>query len=67
MNPGQQVVIMVIDNGVVCQHPPLSPLEGVVPTPEQQPKQQQNTAVALKSFNELETYLKGLELFQDEA
>ena len=65
MSPGNQVAIVVIDNGVVVQHPPL--VSNVVGIDGDKPTPQRNVAAHKGTFDELCEYLKSLELFQDEA
>lgn len=64
MTAGQQVSIVVINNGVIVQH---APTGIALFTKEGQPQPQQNIANHIASFDALISYLKSLELFQDEA
>jgi hypothetical protein len=63
MEPGNQVMLVVINNGVIVQHP----LKPKVIDVGEQPQLQRNLAVHKASFNELVAYLRDLDLFQDEA
>ncbi len=63
MNAGSQVMIVVIDNGVVVQH--LSQVSLI--DAEGKPQQAQNLAVHKGDFESLCAYLKTLKLFQDEV
>ena len=63
MNAGQQVMLVVINNGVVVQHPPPVSLIDA----EGNPQQTQNLAIHKGSFADLVAYLKTLDLFQDEV
>jgi hypothetical protein len=64
MNPGQQISIVVINNGVIVQHPPQISLVDADGSPQ---GQTQNLAFHKASYEELFDYLKKLELFQDQA